>query len=375
MDPFLIYTHTHTHSTHTQSISIEYTMASAANQHKTQRTHVCSDREGTMKRKLDSRVFEPAEKKHCRECLNTNLVSVKDIGSAVKTLLGGTCNQCGLLWADAKEDTRQDHLDGDIKSSIAHVGGSLHAKLKTAKFAEKNLEAAAYELYYFKHFESGSVKKRLNLLPERKQKLYRKQAKKIIAEDMSLFDDTFMRGSDTDDRPLADFSSVPSCLYPAGSANIAVDFCEMSTTQGTLGYIEQFMKDEKTTHDTYQVSTPLLTSNWGNDRYTCYVCLDELKFDFFSEDVPTGIDSKVCSCSSHVDGTYPEADSPPTYQPPISEEMQKMASLISVDLPQETPAQTAVKTNRGDNEVFLYLCNAMFSGYVIHTGCCGVARK
>lgn len=312
------------------------------------RSHVCPDREGTMKRKASSRVFEPTKKKHCKECLNTNLVEVKQVVSVVDRLLDNTCNQCGLLWADIPEDTRQQHRDEDIKSSAMVITGAIDAKIKSVRCAKKNLRASAYDLYYH------------DTEAEMEPTHYLGKAHELNAADMTLLNGTFMEGRDLDDRPSANFSAVPSCLTTEKGP---VDFHLAVEREGMFSYIECFMKSEKSKHTTYQVDPLLLTDTWGADRYSCYLCLGDLKFDFSAEYDPEGVGCKVCSCSAHVDGQYPKADVPTLTPLP-----EAMLRLLNLPAPK---GQTVVNRNE-DNASFLYMCNSMFTGYVIHTNCCSL---
>lgn len=339
---------------------------------KRSRKYVCPDRmrEGSIRRKADVCSYQPPMKKHCRECLNTNLVAVEEIQESVGQLLSSTCDQCGLLWVDIEENSKEAHCDRDMKIACARVSARLNARDKSKKLSQQQIENIAFKIYCEDYPESGSVKK-FKKLKDTKKGIYLARARAIVDVDMSMLMGTFMEHKKNDDRPSADFSSIGSCLFP--KKNDGFKFIEMTKTYGTLSYMTNFLKKEKIPHVTYQMCPQLSTENWGTDCYVCYVCTEEINFDFKSENGPVGINCKVCSCSAHVTGTYPCADLPPVYTPPLSDAVLEQASAIKVCLPKEIPRQTAVNTNNFNKDKFLYFCNSMFSGYVIHSGCCSVS--
>ena len=317
------------------------------------RKYVCSERQGVAMRKESACVYEPAVKKHCNECLNSTLVEINSIAKSAKHLFEGTCRQCGMLYADITEDTREKHLDADIKRAINVIERRSTAKIKAARLFEQNLEAAAYDLYVQENGEKAPVKN-LGRLSKKKQDAIKAKATRVMKKDLGFLYSTVLGGKDVDDRPAPNFSATPFCVSPT---TIVTDFHEICSTYCSWDNILRSLKEEKDAHVTYQMNPHLVTRNCGVDQYSCYVCWCLLDFDFTAENEPVGIDCKVCSCS----------DQSETLPPEVSWSLKEDSSK---------PTQTQfVIMMKSPPTLFLYLYNSMFKGYVIHTNCCDHLAK
>lgn len=342
---------------------------------KTVLCYVCPDRlrGGSIKRKADAAKYEPKTKKHCSGCLNTNLICVDEIRSAVETLLSSSCEQCGVLWADIKQD-REAHADMHLKKTLMSVGIDMNAKTKANKHYTRDLREKAFSLYYADKLASESMAvNKFSRMSEKEQKKYLAAAKSFADDDMGMLAGTVYEGNLTDDRPPVNLSYLPFFCSPKDSI-MTYHFKDITETYGKYSYIANCLKDETTPHITYQVDIPITTPNWGSDQvdsqYVCYICTDPLCIDYTGENGPAVLNAKVCACSAHDDQAYEEQEEPPQYVPPQPEAVIKVATVVNVPLPKATPPQTAVGYK--NNIKFLYHCNSAFAGYVIHSQCCKV---
>lgn len=337
------------------------------------RTYICPDRLrcGSIKRKPEASKYEPAKKKYCQSCLNTSLVDTNEIAASVERLISSTCDQCGVLWVDIKEDPRA-HADRHLKDCVASIGIDLNAKKAAGKYNKKQHESKAFNLYYTDNLyvEGSKIASNFSNMTKRDQDKYTAVVDDLESADLNLLAGTVYEYGD--DRPPANMGFVPSFLLPRGSETFA--FHTITSSHGTFTHIADTLKDKTVSHSLYQIDLPLTTPEWGTQVYLCYTCTDPLDIDYESEDLPFIKCSKVCSCSKHVPEAYPDREEdPPVYVSPQPDAMLKVAATINVQLSKPTPLQTAVGYN-GDNK-FLYQCNSVFCGYVIHAKCCTAPLK
>ena len=335
--------------------------------------YICPDRlrGGSIRRKADVAKYERETKKHCRECLNTNLICVNEIKRAVGSLLSASCEQCGVLWADIKQD-REGHADMHLKNTLLTVAIDMNAKAKANEHYTRKLEEKAFGLYYADKLTSKSnAVSKFARMSESEQRTYVKAAESLAVNDMGLLAGTVYEGNLTDDRPPVNLSFVPFFFNPRDS--MTYHFNEMTETYGRYSYIVGCLKDEMTPHVTYQMDIPIMTSDQIDCQYVCYICTDPLNIDYKGDDGPVLVGAKVCVCSAHNDRQAYRGEQPPQYVASPSDMLVKVAAAVSATLPKATPPQTALKYK--DNIKFLYHCNSAFAGYVIHSQCCKVPYK
>ena len=337
--------------------------------------YVCPDRltgNNCIKRTADVSKYEPLKKKHCRECFNTNIIRVSEIKKAVDTLQSSTCDQCGVLWADIKED-RNVHRDKDIQKALERVRVDMDAQIKVNKHYQKSLQQTAFGLYYEDKLKSETTLAVSNFrrIPNKEKEKYMTTTKSLARDDMNFLAGTVYENNVVDDRPTVNLFRLPFFLNHHNASALTYDINEITDTYGKFDYIANALKTGTTTHITYQVDMLITTRHWGVDQiiyqYVCYICTRPLDIDYQGENGPALVGAKVCTCSVHKDEAYKDQEQPPQYSPPRSD-----VAVITVKL-DTTPPQTAMHYS-GDMK-FLYQCNAFFEGYAIHSLCCKMRHQ
>lgn len=333
------------------------------------RKYICPDRfrNGSLKRRSETSKYEPDVKKHCSNCLNTNLVSVNEISNAVNQLVHTTCDQCGVLWKDIKE-TRKGHLDMHIRNSASRVGIDISAKINVRKHNDKSIEDQAYLRYCSDNLGSATTKvSKFSKLTEEEKQKYTSKVEGDYKQDMSFLKGTAFWNDRVDDRPAVDLLQVPFFLHPKNSKRFP--FHEIVKTYGTYRYIFNYIQDEVSPHVTFQTDIDVSTDNWGTEDYVCYKCTEPLEIDFTSTDCPKIKDSKACSCSIHNPTEYTDREvDPPEH---VSPQLDLLMNILTPKNGKRSkPVKTQIPVTYLGKKNFLYQCNDMFSAYVIHLNCC-----
>lgn len=336
------------------------------------RTFICPDRESdslptSRSRDDGDECAPPPPKRHCQACLNTNLIDIAAVNSIVKVMLKSCCRQCGKLWSLIP--SRQDHDDMHVRECSSKISRTLKSGLLSTSRADQLLQSTAYKCF-MDSVSSGETGRDLPTtvplmdprltrfassfvrMSDQQKKFFTDIASSTMSRDRALYDNTAMEGC-VDDRPSLDVHSLHHPLHSditCGHFSLADFF--------TLDYCNNVWGECRSDHVVYQVDPPLDSDDWGNQDYVCYLCTDDLKItlDCSHDERPILTGCKVCTCSIHCEETD-GSDKP----------------VLCADT-QST--QIAVTTRCAvDNKFYLYTVNSMFSGYVIHNGCCAMFYK
>lgn len=91
-------------------------------------------------------------KKHCKSCLNDNLICVRTTQKLSSEIKSSVCDRCGLRWNDlklcvSKEEHQRDEKNNIIKNRVLQT----LSEKKSLQRHEDDLKKRAYRYYYLHH--------------------------------------------------------------------------------------------------------------------------------------------------------------------------------------------------------------------------------
>lgn len=331
----------------------------------TSRTHVAMDRPAKRKFVCPDRT---SGKRHadglnadaslsCKTCLANNLVDVVKVGKYAEILLTSCCTGCGVLWISLNEP-RKRHVDCAMRKRIT-TAAERRKQLSLSGGVDREdreMKEKAFALYFedHKNLADGRVHTDYRKMDVRLQNKYLVIARARYAR-RSLYDGTSMAGP-VDTRPIYDVYAEPHGT-PYDRDRPWPEACDDSFDRFVT-----LVAEKTSPHVVFTTYIELTTEHWGLENYACYLCREKLDASYCEDGEPAHVkDGRVCSCAVYDGGeTYPEMDTPPTWK--------DVAVVPPAGKDDGVPRlQHPV---RFEDDLFLYQCNSMFSGFVVHSKCC-----
>ncbi|KAK3761572.1 hypothetical protein RRG08_010296 [Elysia crispata] len=328
------------------------------------RTMVCPDRtrKGALKRpggKVDDDLVGALPKKHyCSGCLNTNLISVNSV-AAIMERLRSCCTYCGKLWSTIPE-SRKRHMDNHLEIPMPQPNLPAPKSYSAIiKMDERKTTSTAHGLYYkdaVKDKENTKIVSKFSKMKPSDQMKYLAAARGVLQRDSHCLSNTVYDGR-LELRPSLADASVSHPMDP-NVTMLAVHLMEKVDMRN----LDVVLRDRRRKHMVYENIVPLTNTNWGMHDYVCYICTDNVRMEMEGNrymDQPHLRDIRVCTCSAHNDDHHQGSVVPschPVHQLTDGEDALCYSHQIAVHF--------------RDNKHFLFVCTSMYSGYVIHAGCC-----